>query len=109
MTSSGSFSAFLHVAVQTFGSPPIGIDPFGGHLSCCLELEFREGKKVIFASDCMPKNFVGLGASLRVCCPAVEMPIQWAWCRISSQRPVSRDVYKPCNAPLAKDTAGEVG
>lgn len=75
------------MAVKTFGSPPIGIDPFDGHFSCCSELGFRERKRVIAARDCMPKNFVGLGAFFRVCCPAVEMPIQWAWCRILSQVP----------------------
>lgn len=53
---------------------------------------------------CMPKEFVGLGASLRVCRPAVAMPTHGAWCRVLRQRLGSRDVYKLCNALLAKDT-----
>lgn len=74
------FSAFLQVAVQMFLSPPMSIAPLWWTLSCCSDLGCWWGKRVTSVRGFMPKTFVGLGAPLTVCCPALEMPTQRAQC-----------------------------
>lgn len=50
-----------------------------------------------------PKTFVGLGASLRVCCPAVGVPTQGHGAA-RGQKQGSKEVCKPCSASSARDT-----
>lgn len=107
--SPASFSTFLCVAVEMFRSSPVSIGPCDGHLSCLLfNLACREGKRVTSAMGCMPTEFVGLGASLRVCLPAVEMPPHGARCRVLRQRLGSGRV-QTVQCSLSQRHSGEVG
>ena len=55
-----------------------------------------------------PKTFVGLGASLRVCCPAVGVPTQGHGAA-RGQKQGSKEVCEACSACSARDTRGGGG